>query len=145
MHVARHLLSQGYGTAQFQLGNRYQGQWVRGKMHGQGTYQWSDGIMCGVCREMMFFERDRVPLDRFLGTSSVTSSSGVAGCSYSGDFHYNKCTGKGKMTWPDGSVSAEPRPATRTTCDDHHAACAALRAPAAALRINPADLLLSLQ
>lgn len=37
---------QGYGTALFKLGHRYQGQWVGGKMHGQGAYEWLDGILC---------------------------------------------------------------------------------------------------
>lgn len=79
----------GRKTVAFANGNKYEGDWVNGKLHGKGTYTWADGRK---------YEGNWVN-GNAQGKGILTWAEGDK---YAGDFVNDKFTGKGIFTWVDG-------------------------------------------
>jgi len=80
----------GFGVAEYDSGDRYEGQWRGGRANGSGTYLWKDG-------------------DRYVGSFQSGQPDGVGakyfinGDRYEGEWKSGRYHGQGKYYWRGGS------------------------------------------
>jgi hypothetical protein len=92
------MLEDGYtgkGTHTSVNGHKYVGEYMNGKMHGQGTVIWADGDKPGGKYVGEF------KYDKFHGQGTLTYSDGYK---YEGGFNYGKFHGQGTYTSSDGTI-----------------------------------------
>ena len=106
----------GFGTMDFPNGDKYEGEWVKGKYHGKGVYiyadggrlegSWENGKMVGP-GVIYFPNGDVIEADFTDGTSQTGKGkfTYANGCVYEGDLVDGVPEGEGTYTTSTGKVT----------------------------------------
>ena len=99
-------LKHGRGTDLFANGDKYSGEYFKGKPHGEGQYVWvngsyyegefREGLKCGKGKWKKFLHSDH--------SSAGKKESGPQFLYYEGDYLNDKKHGMGVFTWASGNI-----------------------------------------
>ena len=102
----------GYGTMDFPNGDKYEGEWHKGKYHGKGVYTYASGGRCEGTWEngkmvgpgiIYFPNGDMIEAEFTDGANQTGRGKFTYASVYEGDLVNGLPEGEGKKVWPNGA------------------------------------------